>query len=375
MLMSKNEKKLLEFKKIAENKGGKCLSVEYNNINSNLDFTCSEGHEFSATPNNIKHNGGWCKKCRYQKVRDNTKISGLNRLRSLALSNNGKILSITYTDVYSKYSWQCDAGHKWCATPAIAKTTWCKICTSIKKINYKVGDKHNMLTIISIEGPGNSLWSIGNTVALCKCKCGKTSKKQMKYLVSGNTKSCGCLKTVSLVGDRFGSLKVLKKLGSHKKRGIKYLCSCDCGNEVIKYTSNLTQHRQGRQQCISCGCHIKKRRMDSILKNRLRKYKVAAQARGIVFRLKDFDFFELIQKPCHYCGQAPRLLDNRNENKTLGTLAVNGVDRVDSEIPYEINNVVPCCKFCNLAKLDWSKEYFLDKLDKIYKKWGLDGKD
>lgn len=53
---------LNQLKKIAEMKGGICLSEEYINSHTHLQFRCQLGHEWKATPNNIK-NGKWCPKC------------------------------------------------------------------------------------------------------------------------------------------------------------------------------------------------------------------------------------------------------------------------------------------------------------------------
>jgi hypothetical protein len=53
---------LNQLKEIVEMKGGVCLSNEYVNSHSHLHFRCKLGHEWEATPNNIK-NGKWCPKC------------------------------------------------------------------------------------------------------------------------------------------------------------------------------------------------------------------------------------------------------------------------------------------------------------------------
>jgi len=42
----------------------------------------------------------------------------------------------------------------------------------------------------------------------------------------------------------------------------------------------------------------------------------------------------------------------------LKIISVNGLDRVDSLKSYTLDNVVPCCTQCNLAKLDYSLDEF-----------------
>lgn len=46
------------------------------------------------------------------------------------------------------------------------------------------------------------------------------------------------------------------------------------------------------------------------------------------------------------------------ENKELGDFFYNGLDRIDPKKPHNIDNVVPCCYDCNVAKLDRSQEDF-----------------
>lgn len=55
---------LKDMRDYAENKGGKCLSVEYINSRSMMNFKCSENHEWSTTYASIKHGHSWCPECR-----------------------------------------------------------------------------------------------------------------------------------------------------------------------------------------------------------------------------------------------------------------------------------------------------------------------
>ena len=52
-----------EMRRIATERGGSCLSTAYVNLSTKLRWRCAEGHEWDATPNNIKHGGAWCPKC------------------------------------------------------------------------------------------------------------------------------------------------------------------------------------------------------------------------------------------------------------------------------------------------------------------------
>ena len=49
-------------KKIAQERGGKCLSKAYDTAHTKLSWKCSRGHKWEATPSNIKRDR-WCPKC------------------------------------------------------------------------------------------------------------------------------------------------------------------------------------------------------------------------------------------------------------------------------------------------------------------------
>lgn len=90
----------------------------------------------------------------------------------------------------------------------------------------------------------------GKTRWSCKCECGAISKVTMLNLVSGTTKSCGCLKhqpsqrRADLSGVRFGLLTVETPNDSKS-----WKCRCDCGADTVVSTVHLT-----REHTKSCGC-------------------------------------------------------------------------------------------------------------------------
>lgn len=90
----------------------------------------------------------------------------------------------------------------------------------------------------------------------CKCDCGNEVSVVGKDLRQGKTQSCGCLqkeKTAEatqgkLLGMRFGKLIVIKQLPSKNSRTY-WLCQCDCGNIVEVCGRELT-----KGDTKSCGC-------------------------------------------------------------------------------------------------------------------------
>lgn len=62
-------------------------------------------------------------------------------------------------------------------------------------------------------------------------------------------------KRKDLTGEKFGNLTVIKKTGDLQDRYYTWYCRCDCGNEVIVSTKNLTAYRT-----THCGCRAKELR-------------------------------------------------------------------------------------------------------------------
>jgi Zn finger protein HypA/HybF involved in hydrogenase expression len=48
---------------IALERSGKLISEKYLGIFEHLEWECVKGHRFKAAPNNVKNSGSWCPKC------------------------------------------------------------------------------------------------------------------------------------------------------------------------------------------------------------------------------------------------------------------------------------------------------------------------
>lgn len=55
-------KGIFKARKIAQERGGKCLSNEYHGINTVLEFECANGHRWKTKYDNVLH-GNWCPIC------------------------------------------------------------------------------------------------------------------------------------------------------------------------------------------------------------------------------------------------------------------------------------------------------------------------
>lgn len=109
----------------------------------------------------------------------------------------------------------------------------------------------------------------------------------------------------------------------------------------------------------------------SFINSLIYDYKRRCKRKGLNFNL-DYDSFKnLILQNCHYCGQEPSNLgrktnlNNRLIKRFNGQFNYNGIDRVNNDLGYSLDNVVPCCKLCNTMKFTLSKKQFLKQIQRI----------
>lgn len=95
----------------------------------------------------------------------------------------------------------------------------------------------------------------GRAYWLCQCDCGKEKIALGKTLVSGGTTSCGCFQRQrvhevsfhDITNRRFGYLVADKFVG--RRNGSVWQCKCDCGN-----VTNVLQDKLVSGHTKSCGC-------------------------------------------------------------------------------------------------------------------------
>ena len=109
------------------------------------------------------------------------------------------------------------------------------------------GKQFGRLTVI--EYAGDYKWR-------CRCECGTEKNIRGGDLIAGRTKSCGCLRKElirdrrlqDLTGLRFGRLQVVG-ISNTEYNHVTWKCACDCGNTIEAPTSYLVSG-----DTKSCGC-------------------------------------------------------------------------------------------------------------------------
>ncbi len=170
---------------------------------------------------------------------------------------------------------------------------------------------------------------------------------------------------IDLIGKRFGKLTVLSRFPSKDKWGrILWLCQCDCGNTQKAITSNL---KSGRVR--SCGCQVgsAKRLPEGVssMKRVIEAYRKHAISLGLPYEITDGEFRTVTQSPCFYCSSKPS--NKSHPENSNGEFIYNGIDRVDNSRGYTTDNIVPCCKICNMAKQTLTQQEFYTWVKRVFK--------
>jgi len=127
-------KNLQLLREIAKENEGTLISKIYLGTNSNHIWECSMGHQWEATPHNIKR-GRWCPKCAKEILGNLTRLD-ISHMQDLAKKHGGKCLSKEYNNARVKLRWQCANNHIWEATPnKIQQGRWCARCSKRFPLN------------------------------------------------------------------------------------------------------------------------------------------------------------------------------------------------------------------------------------------------
>ena len=171
-----------------------------------------------------------------------------------------------------------------------------------------------------------------------------------------------------IIGEKINKLTVISFHHKDKQSRKYYIFKCDCGVKKIIHGAAVIS---GNTK--SCGCLIKESALRRrISKNHsevtaiILGYKRHAIARGYKWELNRDDVKKIINKNCFYCGSSPNNI-KKTKNSLGEGLYYSGIDRINSTKDYIKNNCVPCCRICNYAKSNLSIKAFQEWAIKIGK--------
>jgi hypothetical protein len=304
-------------------------------------------------------------------------------------------------------------------------------CLSHSRLNLE-GQRFGKLLVLR-RGPDKKIKNGIRTQWFCRCDCGKETVVSTNSLRLGQTKSCGCLSRLpegeAAFNKCFNSLcqvakrrKMSQELSKEQFRVLSTQPCYYCG----KSPSNVSATKHKTSTFIYNGldrvdnkirayaidnvvpackiCNTAKGtlafdefrelviRLYNILviqacspafyATELRKipdvklpakswtceliarWKSGAKKRNKSWQLTDAQAAWLSKQPCFYCGKEPFQLHNK-------THAYMGIDRIDNTKGYQVDNVVPCCKNCNFAKLNRTLNQVKDWVTAVYLHWVL----
>lgn len=164
-------------------------------------------------------------------------------------------------------------------------------------------------------------------------------------------------------GKRYGKLVVIGRSITKAHLGY-WVCKCDCGNYKEIKGSHLR-----RNSIVSCGCQRGKTqpRGYSSLKSRFYNYRTKAHQRNLSFELDEYQFLHLTQELCYWCGAPPSNI----HTGLNGNYIFNGIDRIDNNLGYTLDNCVACCAKCNMMKRGMTQEEWIAQMKRILQKQGV----
>lgn len=179
---------------------------------------------------------------------------------------------------------------------------------------------------------------------LCKCDCGTIKPVSADTLKRGTSISCGCIKRkriIELPGKKVGNLIVLKETEKDKNGHSRFLCRCDCGNEIIVLSTNLI-----RNHTRSCGC-----KKGYYITNKKTKHGMSHNSRlyRIYVKMKCRCYNSANPSYKNYGGRGIKIfdkwLDEENGFMNFYEWAINNgyqdnlsIDRIDNNGNYEPSN-------------------------------------
>ena len=189
--------------------------------------------------------------------------------------------------------------------------------TRVRRL-HPLGSRWGRLVVTGYERRPSGCWTV-----VCRCDCGRTKKvTKPDCMRRGMVQSCGCLN---------------RELSSKRRKGKAPIGQLAPGEASFNFL--------------------------------YRTYRKNALIRELNFELTPDEFKALVMEKCAYCGAPPT--NHIGPKHYNGCFTWNGIDRVNPGLGYQPENVVPCCKTCNLAKRGMTLEEFVQWLLRVKKHLSL----
>lgn len=135
--------------------------------------------------------------------------------------------------------------------------------------------------------------------------------------------------------------------------GRKVCTTCKIEKPLSEFNADNTGKDKRRSKCRVCTTAAK-RVYENTPEGMYITYKRGARIRNYIFDITQEEFTRLVSLPCAYCGKVSEPEVN-----------LNGLDRVYNDLPYTLDNVVPCCSVCNFSKGQLDFDQFIEHTRKV----------
>lgn len=237
-----------------------------------------------------------------------------------------------------------------------------------------IGDKFNNWTVLEYIGKGKkgASWK-------CCCNCGNEQIKTTSYLnhVKLNQQYKGCRLCeqgsrqqeeqrliTELLKKQVGDWTVLDLIGKNKYGSRYWLCRCKCGNERKFLTAYLTGN--GKRSATKCkDCELReleeKNRIFSEIPDRFwNKFLHTAQKRNYEVVITKKDALNKFLDQGSKCALTRIDLYFTNLTTNYHRYTNASIDRIDSSLPYTLDNIQWVEKRINMMKQQYSQNEFIE---------------
>lgn len=242
---------------------------------------------------------------------------------------------------------------------------------SMKPGRNLTGKVFGTLTVIAeshIDEVGATYW---HTVCTCGVKAVFRRDKIINYQCCGREhyKNLGIAEPTPMYGDDLTGLVIGElTVDKYSHGGVFWHTTCSCGVKSVLKRNKIINYKK-------CGRDHGRENTESYIYERYTGYMRDAQAReakgqDCEFALSVKDFFKVAVGECYYCGNInpTRIINHRYEISKKGTPYFDfcGIDRINSNGGYTLDNIRTCCKSCNIMKSNLPEENFYNNIRQIY---------
>jgi hypothetical protein len=246
---SKKKHSIEECNKIAESKGGECLSKEYVENKQLLLWRCSCKYEWNASFFSINTMNSWCPKCAAIENGKKSRCS-IEECKEYAKLKGGECLTKEYKNSTEKMKWKCGKCNNIWETSwgSINENHWCPKCAGVQR--FTIDYCKEKAKELGLEYIPNIYVNADNKVPI-KCVCGNIWHTSFNDIIRGHLcHECGKKRSKNTCLERYGveypmqdlviGLRSSKGANNrytkyHWKTGDKLICQGSYERDVVDY--------------------------------------------------------------------------------------------------------------------------------------------